>query len=61
MKTLNEVFTDKELERLKKAKGGENWHDFILRLTKLHIDSDSKDGAELRKSREKDLQKRGLE
>jgi len=34
MKTVNEVFTDEEFERLKKSKAGKNWHDFIMELTK---------------------------
>jgi len=34
MKTLNQVFTDDEMKKLKKTKGDENWHDFILRLIK---------------------------
>ena len=32
MKRINETFTDAEFQRLKKAKGKKNWHDFILEL-----------------------------
>ena len=30
MKTINEVFSDEEFEKLKEAKDGDSWHDFIL-------------------------------
>jgi len=32
MKQIRETFTDEEFERLKKAKGTQTWHDFILIL-----------------------------
>lgn len=34
MKRINEVFTDEEFKRLKQKKGGQNWHDFIMKLAK---------------------------
>jgi len=30
MKTINETFTNKEFDKLKKKKGKMSWHDFIL-------------------------------
>jgi hypothetical protein len=35
MKTINETFTDEEIERLKIAKGNRSWHDFIMDLAKI--------------------------
>jgi predicted CopG family antitoxin len=32
MKTINVTFEDAEYKRLLKAKGEQNWHDFILKL-----------------------------
>lgn len=32
MKQISVVFTDEEFERLKKAKGGRTWRQFILSL-----------------------------
>ena len=34
MKTINVTFTDQEIKKLKKHKGAQNWHDFILTLVK---------------------------
>jgi len=34
MKTINETFTDEEMDRLKKAKDNKSWHDFIMELAK---------------------------
>jgi hypothetical protein len=34
MKTVNEKFTEHEFEKLLRAKGEKNWHDFILELVK---------------------------
>ncbi len=34
MKTLNETFTDKEFEMLKKLKERLSWHDFIILMGK---------------------------
>jgi hypothetical protein len=38
MKTINETFTDEEIDALQKKKekyGDKNWHDFILRSAGL--------------------------
>ena len=32
IKKINEAFTEEEFERLKKAKGGKSWHNFIMEL-----------------------------
>lgn len=32
MRTMNVVFEDEEFDRLTKAKGELNWHDFVLTL-----------------------------
>lgn len=34
MKKISETFTEEEFTRLKKAKGKQSWHDFILELRK---------------------------
>jgi len=37
MKSIHAIFTDEEHEKIaeKKKKSGLNWHDFILKLTKI--------------------------
>jgi hypothetical protein len=37
MKTINVTFTDEEHEILMRAKGSQNWHDFILKLAELEV------------------------
>lgn len=32
MKTVNQTFTDEEMQKLQKTKGEKSWHDFILEL-----------------------------
>ena len=34
MKTINVTFEDKEYEQLKKKKGEQSWHDFIIEAAK---------------------------
>jgi len=36
MKTINETFTDDEYNDLIKEKGGETWHNFILKLVVIN-------------------------
>lgn len=40
MRQLRETFTDQEFELLKKAKGNQRWHDFILKLRPASLDLD---------------------
>jgi hypothetical protein len=39
MKTIFEVFTDREFRRLKAVKGKKTWHNFILELADKKPDS----------------------
>jgi hypothetical protein len=34
VRTIHEIFTEKEFEELKAVKGNKTWHDFIMELAK---------------------------